>query len=78
MQLKPNTIERPDFLNEGLDWTSARVPGTVAEVVGPEDLDGHPAYDAMDWWYHTSFEHPLTAGGSSFASMDWRRWLRFG
>lgn len=66
---KPNTIERPDFLNEGLDWKSARVPGTVAEVVGPEDLDGHPAYDAMDWWYHTSFEHPPD-GGRIFLRLD--------
>ena len=32
-------------------WRPAVVPGTAAAAVAPDSLDGHPSYDASDWWY---------------------------
>ncbi len=55
----------PDQFNEAaelagapLDWRPAIVPGTVAQAIGPSDLDGHEEYDARDWWYRCSFALP--------------------
>ena len=51
----PGDIEGPDGLSGEAAWHAAPVPGTVAEAIGPQDLDAHPSYDAQDWWYRTSF-----------------------
>lgn len=54
----PSHCDGPRDLPSG-EWHTARVPGTVASAVGPEDLDAHIDYDAFDWWYRCTFEvHP--------------------
>jgi beta-mannosidase len=47
-----------------LEWTTAVVPGTVAQAVGPDDLDAHADYDARDWWYRGAFSAPAAADGA--------------
>lgn len=40
-----------------VDWNGSApgvVPGTVAQAVGPADLDAHDNYDAHDWFYRTT------------------------
>jgi len=54
---EPRAFATPAELPPDLEWQSARVPGTVAESVGPRDLDRHENYDASDWWYHCTFSH---------------------
>ena len=39
-------------------WKSAVVPGTVAMSAGPIDVDAHPRYDELDWWYRCTFTRP--------------------
>src|ERR1700733_7968414 len=53
-----STLQTPGELAAAqLDWTPARVPGTVAAALEAvdatiDDLDGH------DWWFRCRFERP--------------------
>lgn len=52
---EPGEWASPDDLDPDAAWRTAPVPGTVAQAVGPDGLDGHDDYDASDWWYRASF-----------------------
>jgi len=65
----PGAWANPEDLDPGSSWRPATVPGTVAVSVGPQDVDAHPDYDALDWWYRCELP--------SHASAGTRRHLRF-
>lgn len=58
----PGAYATPRELPEDAVWTSAVVPGTVAQAVGPDDLDAHEDYDGLDWWYRCTLPAPARAG----------------
>ncbi len=47
----PGAWSSPADIAADARWEAAVVPGTVALSVGPDDVDGHQPYDAVDWWY---------------------------
>ena len=54
----PGTWSSPEDLDDGDRFVDAVVPGTVAQVLGPDDLDGHEDYDARDSCYRCTFRTP--------------------
>lgn len=48
---EPDAWEGPNDVPGNTSWTEAVVPGTVASLQAGLPLDGHPNYDARDWWY---------------------------
>ena len=65
----PGAAADPAALDElSCAWAPAVVPGTVAMAAGPDGLDGHPDYDALDWWYRCDFE--AEAAGRAILRLD--------
>lgn len=62
---EPGAYESPTGLRDSLDWCAAIVPGTVAQAVGPDDLDRHGNYDASDWWYRCRVRRPESGSEAS-------------
>ena len=56
----PDACADPGSFPAEIAWRPAVVPGTVAQAIGPTELDGHHDYDGVDWWYRTTFSTPDT------------------
>jgi beta-mannosidase len=68
---QPGEIARPSQLEHAVsDWTSAPVPGTVAQALqaaGLWNIDREEDFDASDWWYRCRFDVPPDRVGAGWS-----------
>lgn len=64
---EPGAWDTPRDISTDNAWRSAAVPGTAASLHPELPLDGHPDYDARDWWYQCRL--PKGAGRLHFAGL---------